>query len=170
MLKKSFSKTKPVCKVTFSLPLEAVRGGKDVRVVGDFNHWSWENGYRMSAGKNEFTAEVELESNREYQFRYLIDNHIWENDWKADRYTPAAYGEYNSVLSLVQVAEEKKAPAVKAAAPKKEAPAKAVEAKDVKKAAAPKKAVAPKKASPQPSEAPKEASKKAPAKKASTKK
>ena len=108
MLKKSYSNSKPLCKVTFSLPLEAARGGKDVRILGDFNHWSWENGYRMTAGKTEFTTEVELTSGREYQFRYLIDNHIWENDWKADRYTPAAYGEFNSVLSLIAEKPAKK--------------------------------------------------------------
>jgi 1,4-alpha-glucan branching enzyme len=172
MLKKSFSKTKPVCKVTFSLPLEAARGGKEVRVLGDFNHWSWEKGYRMTAGKTEYSVEVELDANREYQFRYLIDNHIWENDWKADRYTPAAYGEYNSVLSLIQEKAEKKVaekkPEVKkAAAPKKVAEPKVVEVKEVKKAVVAKSTV---KVAPQPTEAPKPVAKKAPAKKATTKK
>ena len=56
MLKKSYSKTKPVCKVTFTLPVEAANGAKDVRVLGDFNNWSWENGYKMKAGKKDFTT------------------------------------------------------------------------------------------------------------------
>lgn len=102
MLKKSFSKTKPVCKVTFSLPFEAVQGGADVRVLGDFNSWSWSNGFRMKAAKGEFSTEVELETGREYQFRYLVDNHLWENDWKADNYVQSPFdGIANSVLSLV---------------------------------------------------------------------
>lgn len=112
MLKKSYSKTKPVCKVTFSLPLEAAKGGADVRVLGDFNDWSWENGYRMVVGEKEFTAMAEIDSGRDYEFRYLIDNHIWENDWQADAYVAAAFGASNSVLSLK--AEEKTAPASKA--------------------------------------------------------
>ncbi|MCB0522284.1 MAG: DUF4332 domain-containing protein [Lewinellaceae bacterium] len=102
MLKKSFSKTKPVCKVTFTLPLEAAQGGKEVRILGDFNDWSWENGYKMKATKAEFATEVELAAGKEYQFRYLIDNHIWENDWDADNYVAAPFGIYNSVISLVE--------------------------------------------------------------------
>ena len=152
MLKKSFSKSKPVCKVTFSLPLEAAKGGKDVRVLGDFNHWSWENGFRMKSGKNEFSTEVELEAGKEYQFRYLIDNHMWENDWQADNYVPAAFGEFNSVVSLKQTATngkaaEKKAPAMvqAKATTDKATPAaksKVLEAKPVEKKSAAPKAVA----------------------------
>lgn len=135
MLKKEFSKTKPVCKVTFTLPLEAAQGGKEVRILGDFNDWSWEKGYKMKAQKAEFTTEVELAAGKEYQFRYLIDNHIWENDWNADNYQVTPFGDYNSVLSLREVAaaatakaaatEAKpaapKAVATKVAAPKAEA-------------------------------------------------
>ena len=158
MLKKSYSKAKPVCKVTFTLPLEAVKGGKEVRLLGDFNEWSWEKGYMMKAGKAEFTTEVELPAGKEYQFRYLIDNHLWENDWNADNYVATPSGVYNSVLSLVEAkpaanGTAKKVAAPKAAAPKataakaatdKAAPAAKSEAKPAaKKAAAPK--AAPKK-------------------------
>ncbi|MBI1225381.1 MAG: hypothetical protein GC192_09115 [Bacteroidetes bacterium] len=120
MLKKDFSKTKPVCKVTFTLPLEAAQGGKEVRILGDFNDWSWEKGYKMKAQKAEFTTEVELAAGKEYQFRYLIDNHIWENDWNADSYEVSPFGGYNSVLSLREVAAvaTAKAAAAKTAAPK----------------------------------------------------
>lgn len=122
MLKKSYSKTKPVCKVTFTLPAEAVQGGKEVRILGDFNEWSWENGYKMKAGKAEFATEVELPAGKEYQFRYLIDNHIWENDWNADNYVAAPFGVYNSVVSLVETATNGNGVAKKATAEK--APAK----------------------------------------------
>lgn len=137
MLKKSFSKTKPVCKVTFTLPVEAVKGGKDVRILGDFNQWSWEKGAQMAAGKTEFSAAVELETGKDYQFRYLIDNHIWENDWQADRYEPAQPGSYNSVVALKTPTATSESPApkpaVKSAAPKTAAkPAEPI----VKKAAA----------------------------------
>ncbi|MEO1259287.1 MAG: glycoside hydrolase family 13 [Bacteroidota bacterium] len=118
MLKKSYSKTKPVCKVTFTLPVEAANGAKDVRVLGDFNNWSWENGYKMKAGKKDFTAAVELAAGKHYEFRYLIDNHIWENDWKADAYKDSGiYGIKNSVVAL-EAAAAKKAPAKKTTAKK----------------------------------------------------
>lgn len=101
MLTKKFSKTKPVAQVKFSLPADAAKNAGDVRVIGDFNNWSWEKGYKMELKQREYIAEVELPAGKEFQFRYLIDNHIWENDWKADAYAPSAFGPQNSVLSLL---------------------------------------------------------------------
>lgn len=121
MLKKSYSKTKPVCKVTFSLPAEVVNGAKDVRVLGDFNNWNWRDGFRMKAGKTDYTTTVDLIAGQSYEFRYLIDNHIWENDRAADQYNNSPYyGITNSVVMLEEVVV--KAPAKKA--PAKKAPAK----------------------------------------------
>lgn len=121
MLKKSYSKTKPVCKVTFTLPVEAAQNAQDVRILGEFNDWSWESGYRMKASKAEFSTEVELEAGKEYQFRYLIDNHIWENDWNADNYVQISpFGVFNSVVSLVQPSANGKGEAVVEAAAKVE--------------------------------------------------
>ncbi|MDX1655300.1 MAG: isoamylase early set domain-containing protein, partial [Candidatus Competibacteraceae bacterium] len=44
-----------------------------------------------------FTVTVNLESGKEYQFRYLLDGERWENDWEADKYVPAG-GHDNSVV------------------------------------------------------------------------
>ena len=140
MLKKTYSKTKPVCKVTFTLPTEAANGAKDVRVLGDFNNWSWENGYKMKAGKKEFSTVAELKVGQSYEFRYLIDNHIWENDWAADDYVQSPFtGITNSVVSLKKVAAKparktngKPAPASKAK-PKAAPVKKAAKADDLKK-------------------------------------
>ena len=118
MLKKSYSKTKPVCKVTFTLPVEAVNGAKEVRVLGDFNNWNWENGFKMKAGKKEFTTAVELEAGKQYEFRYLMDNHVWENDWAADNYVASPFFGINNSVVALETAVAKKAPAKKAAAKK----------------------------------------------------
>jgi len=98
-IKKQYLKSKPVCKVTFRLPKEATNSAKKVHVVGDFNDWSaYAN--RMKHLKNgAFTATIDLELNREYQFRYLIDTTNWENDWNADKYVTTIYGDSeNSVI------------------------------------------------------------------------
>lgn len=101
MLKKAYSKTKQICAVTFSLPIDATYGGQDIRVVGEFNDWSWENGLVMKKGKTEYTATLELPTGRNYEFRYLIDNSHWENDWAADAYVPSPFdGIDNSVISV----------------------------------------------------------------------
>ncbi len=128
MLTKSFSKSKATCKVTFRLPLEAAKGGVEVRILGDFNAWSWENGIQMKADKQDYSAVLELPVGKNYEFRYLIDNHRWENDWKADDYVTTDFGTVNSLLSLVTPEE---APAAKPA----KAPAKAAAKATTDKAA-----------------------------------
>lgn len=100
MLKKQYLKGKPTCKVTFTLPLEAAPNAKEVKLLGDFNNWSWEQGILMKASKNSYTTVVELETGRRYEFRYLIDNQTWENDWDADDYAATPFGIFNSVAEI----------------------------------------------------------------------
>lgn len=101
MIKKQFLKSKPVCKATFSLPVEAVPAAKSVALVGDFNNWNVAEAIEMKKQKDEFKAVVELESGKEYQFRYLIDGQAWENDWAADGYVSTPFGVDNSVISAM---------------------------------------------------------------------
>ena len=98
-LKKKFLKSKPVCKVTFRLPKSAANEAKKVVVLGDFNDWDKENGHTMRKTKEYFTVTIDLETNREYQFRYLLDGEVWENDWEADAYVKSPLGVENSVVS-----------------------------------------------------------------------
>ncbi|MCO6487398.1 MAG: isoamylase early set domain-containing protein [Phaeodactylibacter sp.] len=101
MIKKQFLKSKPVCKATFTLPVEAAPAARTVEVVGDFNDWNTEQAITMKKQKDVFKAVVELESGKEYQFRYLIDGQAWENDWEADAYVSTPYGVDNSVVSAL---------------------------------------------------------------------
>lgn len=97
-LKKNFLKTKPICKVTFSLPAEVADGAKKVELLGEFNDWKKEKAIPMKLKDGEFKATVDLPVDQAYQFRYLIDGEQWVNDWKADRYTPNPFGKDNSVV------------------------------------------------------------------------
>lgn len=97
MIKKQFLKSKPVCKATFTFPAEAAPEAKTIEILGDFNNWK--DGVKMTKQKNGiFKATVELETGKEYQFRYLIDGETWENDWEADKYVSTPYGADNSVV------------------------------------------------------------------------
>ena len=99
MIKKQFLKSKPVCKATFTFPVEAAPEASEITIVGDFNNWNKAEGVPMKKQKNGiFKARVELESGRKYQFRYLIDGKVWENDWEADAYVPTPFGVENSVV------------------------------------------------------------------------
>lgn len=97
-LQKQFLKSNQACKVTFCLPVEAANGGKEVKLLGDFNNWDYDNAVPMKVKNGEYSATMQLEPGKEYQFRYLIDNKDWINDWAADKYAPTPYGVENSVV------------------------------------------------------------------------
>lgn len=85
-------------KVTFQLPKEAVENAEKVAVLGDFNNW--QEGVLLAKQKDgSFKASVELEKGRSYEYRFLINDEKWENDWAAEAYVPTPYGTYNSVVT-----------------------------------------------------------------------
>ena len=45
-----------------------------------------------------FKTTIDLEAGKEYQFKYLIDGKVWENDWSADKYVPNEFTSENSVV------------------------------------------------------------------------
>lgn len=101
MIKKQYLKSKPICKTTFTLPVEAAPKASKVFLLGDFNNWDKKKAIPLKKQKNGiFKVVLDLSPGREYQFRYLIDNNIWENHWEADKYQPSGFGEENSVVVL----------------------------------------------------------------------
>ncbi len=100
-LKKKYLKTRPVCKVTFKIPKEAAKGAREINIVGDFNSWNAAASPMKSLKNGGFTLTLDLNKDKEYQFRYLFDNICWENDWAADKYMPSSMGNCdNSVVIL----------------------------------------------------------------------
>lgn len=104
MLKKKFLKTK--VKVTFVLP-EALmdESVKSVHLVGDFNDWD-ESATPMEQSSNTYEVTIDLKQDEEYQFRYLINQDQWHNDWHADRYVPNPFIGDNSVVSTYPAKDE----------------------------------------------------------------
>ena len=99
-MKKQFLKAKPLVKVTFSLTQEEIDGGKEVLILGDFNNWDPEMAIGLKKQKSgAFSATLELDTNQEFQFKYLIDKSKWLNDAAADAYVPGPFGDPNSVIS-----------------------------------------------------------------------
>ncbi|NOZ24585.1 MAG: hypothetical protein GXO94_00605 [Nitrospirae bacterium] len=99
-IKKQYLKTRPVCRVTFRLPKEAAPDARKVSIVGDFNNWDKGSAVMKRLKNGDFTITMELETGREYCYRYLIDATRWENDWWADRYRPNPFGCDDSVVVL----------------------------------------------------------------------
>ncbi len=100
-LKKKFLKSKPLCKVSFTLPKEMTDGVDSVRLVGDFNDWDRSATPMKRSKTGEFSVTLDLETGRDYQFRYLLGENDWRNDPAADKYEYNAFaGSENSVVSV----------------------------------------------------------------------
>lgn len=100
-MKKTCSKTKNTCKVTFRLPQEAARDAQSVCLAGEFNGWNMYANPLKRRKDGSFSLTLELERGREYQFRYLVDDMYWENDWSADKYVPSAFGDCDNSVVIV---------------------------------------------------------------------
>ncbi len=98
-IKKQYLKSKPVCKVTFSVPAEEA---KSVAVVGSFNEWNTKKATKLKKLKNgTFKGSVDLPSENSYEFRYLIDGTSYINDEQADSYAWSDFaGAENGVINL----------------------------------------------------------------------
>lgn len=89
MLKKRYLKSKPSCQAPFYTTREL--DAQNVALAGDFNAWD-ESATPMKPLKDgRFKATLELPLNRQFQFRYLMDNSIWHDDWAADHYVPNSF-------------------------------------------------------------------------------
>lgn len=99
--KKQYLKSKAVCKVTFKISKEQAHAADSVRLVGDFNEWDLTTEPMKKLKNGDFTATVNLTKDSKYQFRYLLDDKTWENDWEADAYVPSPVPSVdNSVVTV----------------------------------------------------------------------
>jgi 1,4-alpha-glucan branching enzyme len=96
-IKKQFIKTKPVCKVTFSIE---AKEANEAFVVGDFNNWNIEEGALSKLKNGTFKGVFDLEKESTYEFKYLVDGQ-YVNDPEADAFKWNDFaGTENSVLVL----------------------------------------------------------------------
>ncbi len=79
---KQYLKSKPVCKVTFTVPAEEAQ---KVAVVGDFNDWNPKGSLLKKLKNGTFKGTFELPKEQAYEFKYLVDG-TYVNEAEADRY------------------------------------------------------------------------------------
>lgn len=87
-------------KITFTLPAEALGNATGAILLGDFNDWNFDKGISLSVQPDgTLAASVELEAGKSYQYRFLLSDGTWVNDWAAQQYVhDAAFGVENSVV------------------------------------------------------------------------
>lgn len=99
--KKLYLKSKPVCKVTFKLSKNEAKSADSVSIVGDFNNWDGKAAPMKKLKNGSFSAALDLPVDKDYQFRYLLNQTAYENDSHADAYvmSPVSTDE-NSVIRI----------------------------------------------------------------------
>lgn len=71
-------------KVTFILPAEIVGDATDGVLLGEFNDWNHTQGIALKKSKDGcMKASVQLEAGQTYQYRYLLSDGRWVNDYNA---------------------------------------------------------------------------------------
>ena len=96
-VKKQFIKTKPVCKVTFSV---VAKDAQLAAVVGDFNGWNPEEGELNKLKNGTFKGVFDIDKYASYEFKYIVDG-AYVNESEADAYKYNSFaGAENSVLEL----------------------------------------------------------------------
>jgi len=98
MLRKTYSKTGRLCRVTFDIPAEV--NAETAFLCGEFNEWD-PAAHPMKRRKNgRHSTTVSLKTGRTYRFRYLLDGRRWENDWAADGYALNSFGAEDSLIKV----------------------------------------------------------------------
>lgn len=77
---KQYLKSKPICKVTFSILAE---DAKKVGLAGSFNKWKATPLKKLKNGT--FKGTVDLDTESSYEFKYIVDG-TYVNDDAADNY------------------------------------------------------------------------------------
>lgn len=106
-------------KVTFTLTANRVGNATEGLLLGEFNDWDQSKGTVLKKQKDgSLKCIISLESEKTYQYRYLLNDGRWVNDENAETFVFAeGYGVENCVITVP--ASQPKAPAVKKVAVKK---------------------------------------------------
>ncbi len=98
MLKKNYTKSGKICRVTFKY--NNSEGSQNASLVGEFNKWSLQESPMKKLKDGSLSVTLSLQAGTSYQFRYVLDGNTWVNDMQADGYLPNQYGEENSVITI----------------------------------------------------------------------
>ena len=96
-IKKQFVKTKPVCKVTFSVE---AKEANTASVVGDFNNWNASEGELSKLKNGTFKGVFDLPKDAAYEFKYIVDG-VYVNEPESDSFKWNDFaGAENGVLEV----------------------------------------------------------------------
>ena len=101
MINKESTAKEGLVRVTFELP--PTIWADRVNLVGEFNAWDTAaTPLRQLRAGATWRVTLELQPDRRYRFRYLIDGKEWLNDWHADDFVENPYASDDSVVDLTE--------------------------------------------------------------------
>ena len=91
-------------KIIFTLPAEALEGASGAMLLGDFNNWDPQHAPNLQQQVDgNFATTVELETGCTYQYRFLLNDGRWVNDYHAQYYSPVpGLHIENSVITVTE--------------------------------------------------------------------
>lgn len=94
--------------IIFTLPAEALEGATEVTILGDFNNWTPDDKYKLEKQKDgSYKTSVALEEGQTYQYRFLLSDGRWVNDYHAQNYQPVyEFSVENSVITVPETSKE----------------------------------------------------------------
>lgn len=100
-IKKQYLKKVGVCKITFSFK-DADEKIETVRILGDFNNWDRNCEPMKKRKRDGYSQTITLKAGKSYQFRYLVNNTLWEDEPESDNFVPNGidYGDFNSLIKV----------------------------------------------------------------------
>jgi len=81
---KKFLKNGDKCKVTFKVEKDHIPDANEIKILGDFNNWNGEADMMKKLKNGAFTHSINLDCDKEYHFRYLVNKSVWRNEPGAD--------------------------------------------------------------------------------------
>lgn len=89
-------------KITFTLPAEALGEATVAFLLGDFNNWNLDEAVALEVQKDgTLKAVLPLEEGKTYEYRYLLNDGTWLNDFSAENYVhKPGFDIENSVITV----------------------------------------------------------------------
>lgn len=96
-ISKNFLKSKPICKITFTIPSN---NATKAVVVGDFNNWDPSATPLKKQKNGVFKGTIDVETGKSYEFKYIVDGVYYNDPEVEEKVFNSFANDYNSVVTV----------------------------------------------------------------------
>ncbi len=101
-------------EIIFTLPAEALENATEGLLLGDFNNWDADKGIVLKKQEDgSLNAVVQLEAGKTYQYRFLLNDGRWVNDYHAQNYVPVSgFHIENALITVPETLDIEQSPEI----------------------------------------------------------